>query len=127
MINKIAMGAAALTLGGALALSAVSPASAAPVTSNALALKAGTTDHVTDVRYRGRRYHRGYRYHPGGAAIAGLAAGVIGLAAAGALAPRYHYYEPYYHEPYAYYGGSPYVYSYHGYAPRGYYHHYYGW
>lgn len=103
MRNIIRNGATALGVSAALALAASGAASAAPISSGAPTVKAAAPGSVTDVRHRGRYYGR----HYGGAAVVGgLAAGIIGMAAANALAPRYYYYdEPtYYGGPYAYYG-----------------------
>lgn len=115
--------AAALTLGGATGVSA------APVTGSAPAVMRGVPAMTTDVQYRYRGVYRGGRYYGrgygrgnyGGAAIAAAAAGIIGLAASQALAPRYYYYGvpgPY-HAPRAYYApryyyGGPYYRSYYG-------------
>lgn len=107
--------AIALGLAGTIALASLTPAAAAPVMSSSVTLKQSAPAQVIDVRYRHR--HRGYW---GGAAAAGLAAGLIaGAAVAG---PRY-YYEPgyaygpppaYYYEPEPVYVEPPATY----YGPR---------
>ena len=115
--KTIALGAASvIALGGALALGATNPASAAPIGANALALKEAAPSNVVDVRKRrGRRGHwgghrrwrghSGWRGHRRGHAIAGLALGIIGAGIA----------SNYYGYPYGY-----------GYYPRHRYYHY-GW
>jgi len=107
-------GALAFGLVSGLALATALPVQSAPVTSGGTALlKQSLSSDVTAVQYRrhgGRRYH-GPRHHGGGAAIAGVAAGIIGLGIAAATAPRY-----YYEEPDAYYYEAPPAY----YAPRSY-------
>ena len=108
-------GALALGLVSGLALATALPAQSAPVTSSgAPLLKQSLPSDITTVQHRrhgGRRYY-GHR-HGGGAAVAGVAAGIVGLGIAAATAPRYYYYD----EPYAYYYDAPPAY----YAPRPYY------
>jgi len=104
-MSKSALIKCALGVGaaGALALASIAPASAAPIWSGTAALKSAATDHVTDVRWRGRW---------GGA----VAAGVIGGLALGAIAsaPYYSYgYAPGYAYAPGYYG----YYGYRGYDP----------
>ena len=105
-MRSLRRGAIALGLTGAMALAAI-PATAAPVASGAAQLKQAAVSDVTTVQYR-----RGYRHrgpHPG-AVVGGIAAGIIGLAASQALAPRYYYDEPayYYGAPGYYYDGPRY-------------------
>jgi len=90
----------ALSLGGAIAVTSMvplgAPAVAAPLSMNAAALTEAAPSDVIDVR---RRWHR----HRRGAAVAGLALGVIGgIIAHEAYRRHYHYgYSPYYYyEPY---------------------------
>ena len=92
----------------ALAITAIAPATAAPVLSNTAAVKSAADNAVVDVRWGWGGW---------------LAAGVIGGIALGALtSPYYGYgYAPAYSYPYrygygyaGYYGYSPYTY---GYAP----------
>ena len=100
--KSLAIGvAAALSLGGAFALGATAPTQAAPLSVNALALKEAAPENVTEVRRRWRRHRRG-------AAVAGLALGIIGAAVAA------HQYDRYYrkrhrrhYRPYGYYYGPP--------------------
>lgn len=112
--KTIAIGAASfLALGGALTLGATSPASAAPIGANAIALNEAAPANVIDVRRRGRRGHRWHGHRHGGGwgrhAVAGLALGIIGAGVAS-----------------HYYGGYPYGYGHYGYYPRHRYYHY-GW
>jgi hypothetical protein len=104
--------ALALGLAGAFALSVPNTSFAAPAAPGAGVKAAAETlpGGTTEVRWRGR--------HAGGAIVAGLAAGIIGAAAANAWGPRYYY------EPYPYYGYGPYYYGtpYAYYGPRYYYH-----
>jgi len=89
---------AALALTGALALTALHPAVAAPVHGSTAALKAAVPNAATEVQWR--RHHRGGR--DAGAFVAGAATGLIvgGALAAAASQPRYGYYEPgYVYEP----------------------------
>jgi hypothetical protein len=108
----------ALGLAGALAVGAAATASAGPLPVNPGVTNA-TTDHVTDVRWRGHRGGWGW----GGPALgigAGLAAGaLIGSAVAGGPY-GYYYDEPgyVYGAPYAYDVGPTY-YGYGGYGYRG--------
>lgn len=113
--KTVALGAASvIALAGALALGATNSASAAPIGSNALALKEAAPSNVEDVRRRGRggwhrghrgwRGHRGHRGWRGNHAVAGLALGIIGAGVAS------HYWG---HYPYGYYPHHRY--------------HYYGW
>jgi hypothetical protein len=98
--KSLAIGvAAALSLGGAFALGATAPTHAAPLSVNALALKEAAPENVTEVRRRWRRHRRG-------AAVAGLALGIIGAAVAAQHYDRYHrrHYRRNYYRPYGYYG-----------------------
>ena len=92
--------ALALGLSGAIALSAATPLSAAPVPSATLALKGSTPDHTTPVYWRGRW---GWG---GGLLAAGLAAGFIGAAATAAYGGYYPY--PAYAYPYPAYAYAAY-------------------
>jgi hypothetical protein len=89
----------------ALAITAIAPATAAPVLSNTAAVKSAADNSVVDVRWGWGGW---------------LAAGVIGGIALGALASPYYSYGysvPAYPYPYGYagyYGYTPYTY---GYAP----------
>ena len=100
--------AIAFALAGALAASACATASAGPLPVNP-GVKNATTDHITDVRWRGHRGGWGW----GGPAVgigAGLAAGaLIGSAVAGGPY-GYYYDEPgyVYDAPYAYDAGPAY-------------------
>jgi hypothetical protein len=110
-MNRMRIGAIALSFAGAMALGLAGSAAAAPVASGMTGLKAATPSDVSTVQYRrggyrGGRYHRGRGWGPG----AGIAAGIIGLGIGAALAPRY-----YYDEPPPYYGPPRY------YAPPAYY------
>jgi hypothetical protein len=96
--------ALALGLAGAAAMTIPNAAFAAPAAGGAPAVKAAVQalpGGVTDVRWRGRRGSRA-----GAAIVGGLAAGILGAAAANAYGPRYYYPEPYYYygRPYGYYG-----------------------
>ena len=96
MRKPLAIGvAAAISLGSIFSVGVSSPAVAAPVNSSTLALKEAAPDNVIDVHRRWRR-HRG-------AAVAGLALGIIGaIIAREAYRDRrrhYYYYDPY---PYPY-------------------------
>ena len=109
MRNVLTVKMASLGLAGALAMAAAplaAPAVAGPVPSATLALKTTAPDVVQDVQWRRRG---------GGAFVGGLAAGIIGATAFGALAPRYYGYDygpaygyapayGYYDAPYAYDG-----------------------
>lgn len=94
----------AFGLAGALALGAAVSASAGPLPTGIATVKSATTDHVTDIRWRGRGF---------GPAIgigAGIAAGaLIGSAVAGRpyYGSGYYYDAPVYAEPYA----EPYAYE----------------
>jgi hypothetical protein len=91
-------------IAGAVAFGTAAPSFGAPVLSNTAAVKMAAPDLLDPVHYR---YGRGYG--------AGIALGIIGAAAAGAIVARqYHYgagyYGPgpaYYYGP-EYYGPSPY-------------------
>ena len=105
-------------IAGALALSTVAPAAAAPVLTLAAAVRDAVPDRVTEVRWR-----------RGGAVAAGVIGGLALGAAIAASRPYYgarYYYGPGYRAPpYYYYGsyGPPAVYepySYRYYAPPGY-------
>jgi hypothetical protein len=98
MTNRsLAIGvAAAISLGGAVALGATGPAQAAPLSVNALALKEAAPENVVDVRRR--------RYY-GGHAVAGLALGIIGAVIAHqAYKDSRRYRRHHYYQPYGYYG-----------------------
>jgi hypothetical protein len=119
LFNKpIAAGlTAAIALGAALAPGGT--ANAAPLSASSQAVKNAAPSDVIDVR----RY-RGYGWG-GGAAVAGLALGIMGAAIA---ARRYDYgpyygYGPYYAGayPYGYYPYRPYRYRYRHYRPYRYY------
>jgi hypothetical protein len=92
-ISKNALG---IGVAGLLALSAVVPASAAPVLSNTAAVKQAADAQVTEVRWR-----------PGAAVAVGVGAGLLAGAAIASSQPRY-YSDPYYAPGYApaptYYG-----------------------
>jgi hypothetical protein len=122
-MNKVVgIGLAAAVLGVAF-----SPATAAPVLSNVVALKSAAAEQVTDVHWRGRR---------AGVAIgAGIALGALAASTAYhspyygyGYAPAYGYYGgPVYAEPYyvapapTYYGAYDYPYTYpqsYGYYPE---------
>ncbi len=101
--KPVAIGlAAALALGSVFVPGVTGTANAAPLSTNALALKEAAPSDVVDVR-RWRRNH--------GAAVAGLALGIIGSALIAREYDRRHrrHYESYY-APNYYYGG--------GYAPQ---------
>jgi hypothetical protein len=111
--------AVAAITAGAVMLSAVLPAAAAPVMTSTATLRAAAPDQTVDVRWR----------HRGGAVVGGLAAGLaIGAIAAAAARPRYYYEpgyayaEPYYAPPEVVYEAPPVYYApaprY--YAPRSY-------
>ena len=104
-----------LGLAGALALGTSVAASAGPLPTGNAAVKAAASDHVTNVRWRGRGAGPGIAF--------GLAAGALIGAAVAA--------RPYYYEPDYYYGGpvyaEPYAYQpvypapgYYGYRYGGY-------
>jgi hypothetical protein len=107
MITTLKGSACVLGLAGVLAFAA--PSVAAPVLSNATAVKSAVSDHAIDVRWRGGGW-RGGGWHGGGVA-AGVAAGVIAGAAIGAATAPGYYYGPAY-GAYAYdapvYGGPYY-------------------
>lgn len=118
--KSIALSAASIiALGGAFALSATNPASAAPIGLNALALTEAAPSNVVDVRkrrgrsfrghrgFRGHRAWRGHRHH-GGHAIAGLALGIIGAGIASSYYPYGYGYGPYCGYRYGYRYGYPY-------------------
>ncbi|HEX2655936.1 MAG TPA: hypothetical protein VHN11_20120 [Xanthobacteraceae bacterium] len=89
---------ASIGLAGAVVAAAVAPSWAAPVATNAAAVKNAVPADVTDVRW-----HHHHGVWPG-AIIGGLALGAL----AAATAPRYYYYDTpayYYGPPYAAYGG----------------------
>jgi hypothetical protein len=102
--KPVAIGlAAAIALGSAFVPGTSGTANAAPLSTNAQALKEAAPSEVIDVR-RWRRHHSG-------AAVAGLALGIIGSAIIAREYDRRHrrHYESYY-APNYYYGG--------GYAPQ---------
>jgi hypothetical protein len=110
MIIKHAIG---LGFAGALALGVASPTFAAPVSTNAAALKAAVASERVDVQWRGQRHAwrgghwRDGRWWPGAAAgfAAGAAVGALGAAAATATGYPY---GPYYDDPaYGAYAYSP--------------------
>src|SRR5690606_39908829 len=86
--------AAAVALGGAFALGSTVPVNAAPFAVSQTAVKEAAPDNVIDVRRR----HR----HRSGAAVAGLALGIIGSALAYQhyRDHRRHYHRHYYHGGY---------------------------
>ena len=94
-----------IAIAGAMALGAIAPAWAAPVLSNAAALRSAVPSDITDVRYRG-----GY-YHDNGA---GVALGVLGVVGAVAAASAYRHH-PY---GYGYYGNPGYYQQGYAYGPR---------
>jgi hypothetical protein len=99
MTNRsLAIGvAASIAFGGAFAVGATSPAQAAPLSINAIALKDAAPGNVIDVHKRYRRY--------GGHAVAGLALGVIGAVIAHqAYKDSRRYRRHHYYQPYGYYG-----------------------
>lgn len=100
-------GALAFGLVSGLALATALPARSAPVTpGGASLLKQSVSSGIATVQYRRHGGRHGHRHHGGGAAVAGVAAGIIGLGIAAATAPRYYYEEPdvyYYEAPPAYY------------------------
>jgi hypothetical protein len=105
--------AIALGLAGTLALGTLS-ASAGPLPTGTAAVKAAASDHVTDVRWRGRGIGPGIAF--------GLAAGALVGAAVAAqpyYAPGYYYGGPVYAEPYAYQPVYP-APGYYGYRYGGY-------
>ena len=99
----------ALTVGaGLLALSFAAPVSAAPVLSNAAAVKSATDAQVTEVRWRS------------GAAVAvGVGAGLLAGAAIANSQNGYYYSDPYYTPPPAYYYSPEPDYGYYGYTYSG--------
>src|SRR3954453_20999830 len=110
MINKTMMTAVAMCIAGGLMVT--SPSQAAPVMGSTTAVKVATTDHVTDVQWRGRGWRggwRGYGWRRGGAPwVAGAVLGGLALGAAAAASPYY------YDAPYAYdyaYAPGPYYYA----------------
>ncbi len=108
--------AIAFGLAGAFALGMSASASAGPLPTGTATVKQATTDHVTDIRWRGR----GHGWGPGIGIGAGIAAGaLIGSAVAarpyGYYDGGYYYDEPVYAAPYAYepvYPSSGYRYGY---------------
>jgi hypothetical protein len=124
--------AIALGVASALAIGAAATASAGPLPVNA-GVKNATTDHVTDVRWRGHRGGGGWGWGPGIGIGAGIAAGaLIGSAVAAQpygyySEPGYAYAQPYavepgyaYAQPYAYGGGPAYYGGNYGYRNWGY-------
>lgn len=110
-MSKLYKKAAAISIAGAIGLTAFAipsaPAIAAPLAAGQNAVKNANTAQTENVRWR-----RGY-------AGPAIALGVFGAVAAGLAARQYHrrYYRPYYGPYYPAYYGSPYYYG-----PR-----YYGW
>jgi len=107
--KPVAVGlAAAIAMGGMFMPGATGTANAAPLSTNALALKEAAPSDVIDVRR--------WRRHRSGAAFAGLALGIIGAAIVARQYDRRHrrHYDNYY-APNYYYGG--------GYAPQYHYRH----
>lgn len=99
--------AAAIAVGSGFVPGSYGTANAAPLSTNALALKEAAPSDVIDVRR--------WRRHRSGAAFAGVALGIIGGVIAARQYDRYHRRHYGYYEPNYYYGG---------YAPRAYRHHY---
>lgn len=99
--------AIAFGLAGALALGVSATASAGPMPVGNAGLRSATTDHVTEVRWRGRGYGPGIGF--------GLAASaLLGAAVAGsAYGPGYYYAEPGYGPGY----GAPVYAQPYGYEP----------
>jgi hypothetical protein len=100
--------AAAIAVGSVFVPGSYGTANAAPLSTNALALKEAAPSDVVDVRR--------WRRHRSGAAFAGLALGIIGAAIVAREYDRRHrrHYDNYY-APNYYHGG---------YAPHAYRHHY---
>lgn len=98
--KPLALGlAAAIALGGAFVPGMSSPAAAAPLSMNHLALKEAVPDNTIEVGRRGRR---------AAAAFAGLALGIIGAAVAAHAYDRHHRRHHRYHRAYhPYYYGPP--------------------
>jgi hypothetical protein len=115
MNRALIKGTIGVATAATIALTAVAPATAAPVLSNTAAVKAAAEPATTDVRW-------GWGWGWGGA----LAAGIIGGLAIGALASAPYYGYGYGYPAYGYgYGYGPYYasgpYFSYGYAPYGYY------
>jgi hypothetical protein len=105
--KPVAIGlAAAIALGSVFVPGTTGTANAAPLSTNAQALKEAAPSDVIDVRR--------WRRHRSGAAIAGLALGIIGAAVLAREYDRRHrrHYDHYYGPSYSY-----------GYAPRYHYRH----
>jgi hypothetical protein len=114
MKTMMTKGALAIAVAGAMTIGVASPSWAAPVLSNTAAVKAAAPNAVTDVRYYGNGYRRGYRNN-GGLIVGGLALGAIGAVAG----QRYYRGDGYYRD--GYYGdrayAQPYGYRSYGYEP----------
>ena len=95
MKNAMALGAAGALVAGAIAMAGTSLA--APVPSNAAAVKTAASNQITDVRYYRRGYRRGYYRH---------CCYRRGYYGGGYRYPwwynPYSYYYPYYYYPYYY-------------------------
>jgi hypothetical protein len=89
-----------------VAAGSMTVAAAAPLPTSTASVNAAQSGNIVQARF-----------HRGGAAVAGLAAGLIGSAVAANAWGGYGY-------PYGYYGRP---YPYYGYYGRPYYHRYYGW
>lgn len=106
-MNRLTNSGAALAFAGVLAIGATMSASAGPLPTSTAGVKNAATDHVTDVRWRGR--------HWGPGIAAGIAAGALFGAAVASRpyygGPGYYVEEPsyYYEAPVA---AVPYPYSY---------------
>src|ERR1043166_655772 len=111
MISKTTMTALAVCIAGGMMVA--SPSQAAPVMGSSTAVKAATTDHVTDVQWRGRGWGwrgRGWGWRGGAPWVAGAVIGGLALGAAAAANP-YYYGGPYGYGPAAYdydYAPGPY-------------------
>lgn len=113
MVNSRITRLAAMAIASTMVVGTIGSASAAPVLSSTVAVKAAQEGPITNVRWgwgwRGGGWHGGWGPGP---VVAGLAAGAL---VAGAAAGSY--YAPGYYAPYAY---GPYAYGGY-YAPRYYY------
>jgi hypothetical protein len=103
MKHAIALGAGGALIAGAAVFVTASPSWAAPVISNAAAVKTAASNQVTDVRYY-RRYY-GRRYYRRGFYGPRYGGGAYGYPAWGYPYPYYYsYYYPYFY-PFVYGGG----------------------